>query len=42
MYNVTHNVINNVKLSKVGSDAIVPAPVGAGPNKLPCFIDRYA
>jgi hypothetical protein len=24
---------NNVKLTKVGSNAIVPVPVGAGPNK---------
>jgi hypothetical protein len=26
---------NKVKLPKVGSNAIVPVPVGAGPNKAP-------
>jgi len=30
---------NKVKLPKVGSNAIVCAHVGAGPNKLPCLID---
>jgi len=28
MYNVKHNVINNAKLPKVGSKAIVPVPCG--------------
>jgi hypothetical protein len=29
------NWFNKVKLPKVGSNAIVPVPVGAGPNKTP-------